>query len=400
MSRSNAPICPALSARLEALALDAQRFLGMAALGDVGHDADQPMRPAVRLRAPPPGRGRPARAMAPSGRTIRYSAANESCRVGERVEALHQVAVVRDASPPGIRRRRRRPGRDRPAGRARTAPCPRSTRSGCRHADRSPTSPCGRPSAPTRSAPRSRAASRRRAGGPSVSRTVATRLHAVGPSTASTETTASIERSMPSSPHSANRSVAVEPSCQSARAADSTRLRSGSATCASARIGRRAKIRSRARHEREPGDADEVRRSPAPTRSQGRSPPRRASRAASCLLERRQPSPHVPGPRQRGSKGVARRHRHHPCGECSDRARADPPGATVLATQRPLVTGVFVGPAAGKRPTTIDVPAKPSPAGRFVVAQAFAPDHWRKTAVQPQGRADWIVAVIDGFADA
>ena len=64
------------------------------------------------------------------------------------------------------------------------------------------------------------------------------------------------------------------------------------------------------------------------------------------------------------------------------------------------MTGVFVGPAAGKRLTTIDVPAKPSLAGRFVVALPFAPDHERKTAVQPQGRADWIVAVIDGFAGA
>ena len=68
---------------------------------------------------------------------------------------------------------------------------------------------------------------------------------------------------------------------------------------------------------------------------------------------------------------------------------------TVLATQRPLVSDVFVGPATGKLVTTVYVPAKPSPHGRFVVAQAFAVDHWKQTALQPPERSDWIVAVLD-----
>ena len=67
----------------------------------------------------------------------------------------------------------------------------------------------------------------------------------------------------------------------------------------------------------------------------------------------------------------------------------------VLATQRPLVSDVIVGPATGKLVTTLYMPVPPTPNGRFVVAQAFAVDHWKQTAMQPEGRADWIVAVID-----
>ena len=69
--------------------------------------------------------------------------------------------------------------------------------------------------------------------------------------------------------------------------------------------------------------------------------------------------------------------------------------ATVLATQRPLVSDLFQGPATGTLLTTIYLPAAPSPAGIFVVAQAFSVEHWKKAAMQPEGRADWIVAVID-----
>jgi signal transduction histidine kinase/CheY-like chemotaxis protein len=67
----------------------------------------------------------------------------------------------------------------------------------------------------------------------------------------------------------------------------------------------------------------------------------------------------------------------------------------VLATRRPLVTDVFSGPATNKLLTTIYVPAAASSAGRYVVAQAFSVEHWKKTAMQPSGRSDWIVAVID-----
>ena len=69
--------------------------------------------------------------------------------------------------------------------------------------------------------------------------------------------------------------------------------------------------------------------------------------------------------------------------------------ATVLKTQTMLVTDVVAGPATGKLLTTLYLPAKPSVHGRFVVAQAFSVDHWRKTALRPKGRTDWIVAVID-----
>ncbi|MEO6407382.1 MAG: response regulator [Burkholderiaceae bacterium] len=68
---------------------------------------------------------------------------------------------------------------------------------------------------------------------------------------------------------------------------------------------------------------------------------------------------------------------------------------TVLATQRPLVSDVLVGPATGKLVTILYLPAPPTPNGRFVVAQAFSIEHWKQTAMQPEGRGDWIVAVID-----
>ena len=69
--------------------------------------------------------------------------------------------------------------------------------------------------------------------------------------------------------------------------------------------------------------------------------------------------------------------------------------ASVLQTMRPLVSDLIVGPVTGKLLTTIYVPAKASPAGRFVVAQAFSVAHWNKTARQPGAPSQWIVAVID-----
>lgn len=62
----------------------------------------------------------------------------------------------------------------------------------------------------------------------------------------------------------------------------------------------------------------------------------------------------------------------------------------------PVVTGVGRGPLSGKLRTTIYVPARPTASGRrFVVGQSFSVDHWKRTAMQPGGRASWIVAVID-----
>ena len=71
--------------------------------------------------------------------------------------------------------------------------------------------------------------------------------------------------------------------------------------------------------------------------------------------------------------------------------------AATLASGQPLVTDVLVGPVTGKLITTVYLPAAPvsGAATRYVVAQAFAVEHWKKSALQPQGRADWVVAVID-----
>lgn len=66
-----------------------------------------------------------------------------------------------------------------------------------------------------------------------------------------------------------------------------------------------------------------------------------------------------------------------------------------LQTQGPVVSDLLVGPLTGKRGTTVYLPAKASPIGTFVVAQAISVDHWRKIAIRPQGQSDWIVAVID-----
>lgn len=69
--------------------------------------------------------------------------------------------------------------------------------------------------------------------------------------------------------------------------------------------------------------------------------------------------------------------------------------AQVLATGKPLVTGVLVGPVSGRMLTTIYLPAVAAEGQRLVVAQAFSVDHWKKKAMQPRGRDDVVVAVID-----
>ena len=67
----------------------------------------------------------------------------------------------------------------------------------------------------------------------------------------------------------------------------------------------------------------------------------------------------------------------------------------VMATQRPLVSDLFVRPVTGKLLTTIYVPTKAMGGRKYVLAQAFAVDQWKKTALQPQDQFDLIVAVID-----
>lgn len=69
--------------------------------------------------------------------------------------------------------------------------------------------------------------------------------------------------------------------------------------------------------------------------------------------------------------------------------------AQVLASGKPLVTDLIVGPVTGQLLTSIYVPAK-VPGGRsFVVAQAFSVDPWRRAALHQQIPPEWIVAVID-----
>ena len=69
---------------------------------------------------------------------------------------------------------------------------------------------------------------------------------------------------------------------------------------------------------------------------------------------------------------------------------------TVLATGKPLVSDLIVGPVTKRLLTIVYVAAATPPAApRYVVAQAFSVEHWRKMTLAPQGRDDWTVAVID-----
>ena len=67
----------------------------------------------------------------------------------------------------------------------------------------------------------------------------------------------------------------------------------------------------------------------------------------------------------------------------------------VLATRKPGMSDLIVGPVTEKLLTTLYLPARPSPMGNFVVAQAFSVTHWDKEIKRPADRPDWIIAVID-----
>lgn len=67
----------------------------------------------------------------------------------------------------------------------------------------------------------------------------------------------------------------------------------------------------------------------------------------------------------------------------------------VLNTQQPLVTDLIVGPVTKKLLTTLYMPAASDGNNRYVVAQAFSVDHWKKVTLLPQGRSDLTIAVID-----
>lgn len=79
---------------------------------------------------------------------------------------------------------------------------------------------------------------------------------------------------------------------------------------------------------------------------------------------------------------------------------ARPPSAAaqvkqVIASQKPLVTDLFMEPLSGKHVTMIYVPAVAAGGKSFVVAQAFSVDHWRKAALNVDLPPAWIVAVFD-----
>ena len=62
---------------------------------------------------------------------------------------------------------------------------------------------------------------------------------------------------------------------------------------------------------------------------------------------------------------------------------------------KPAVTGLRNGPVTNKLLTTVLVPAAPSSLGPLALAKAISVDHWRQAGLQPKGRPELIVAVID-----
>ena len=67
----------------------------------------------------------------------------------------------------------------------------------------------------------------------------------------------------------------------------------------------------------------------------------------------------------------------------------------ILASRQPMVTDLRPGPVSGKLRISIDVPVFAPDGRQYVLAQAFALNHWKKTVLQTEVPADWIIAVID-----
>ena len=67
----------------------------------------------------------------------------------------------------------------------------------------------------------------------------------------------------------------------------------------------------------------------------------------------------------------------------------------VIATQKTLVSDIFVGPVTGKPLIVVYVPTDTIGTSRYVVAQAFSLDHWKDIAKYQDLPANWIVAVVD-----
>lgn len=84
-------------------------------------------------------------------------------------------------------------------------------------------------------------------------------------------------------------------------------------------------------------------------------------------------------------------------------AFADMPKATtalalvgkVIASQKPFVSDIFVGPITGRQLIAVYVPSNQISSTNYVVAQGFSLAHWRDTTKYQDLPADWIVAVID-----
>lgn len=66
-----------------------------------------------------------------------------------------------------------------------------------------------------------------------------------------------------------------------------------------------------------------------------------------------------------------------------------------IATQKPVVSDLVLGPLTGKLVTTIYVPTPAGGGTSMVVGQAFSVDFWKKTAMQAKLPSDWVVGVVD-----
>ena len=71
------------------------------------------------------------------------------------------------------------------------------------------------------------------------------------------------------------------------------------------------------------------------------------------------------------------------------------PVTQVLATQKPFVSDVFVGPRSGRQLIAVYVPAVAASAEKYVVVQGFALEHWKNIGKHQDVPADWIAVVVD-----
>jgi len=67
----------------------------------------------------------------------------------------------------------------------------------------------------------------------------------------------------------------------------------------------------------------------------------------------------------------------------------------VIASQKPFVSDIFVGPLTGRQLVAVYVPTTQISSTNYVVAQGFSLAHWKDIAKHQDLPADWIVAIID-----